>query len=268
MAGLVLLSGCASSGPPRVDGVVWQPDAATSRPHGSWDRLGARQLMIQWTVVDGVAFIDGTEYPTVQPAPDWARIVQEPWAGSVLMGLAGRFNEPAARRDLDQLAAASERLAAIRSPFNVAGWYFPVEADPTWPGVARMADALARLPRPLWISVYDKGNIGPKAFADWIQSWVPADVGVLFQDGVGEYVRSAATAQAYADEIARRRGAERTAVIVEAFRPQPGGGFRAATADELRNQIKAYRGHRLYLFDGPHYVPDSTVDALVGPKAP
>ena len=52
-------------------------------------------------------------------------------------------------------------------------------------------------------------------------------------------------------------------IIAEAFRPQVGGGFRAATVEELKPQIDAYRGYRTYLFDGPHYVSPEMVQGLV-----
>ncbi|PZW97924.1 hypothetical protein DFS28_10446 [Pseudomonas sp. 478] len=45
-------------------------------------------------------------------------------------------------------------------------------------------------------------------------------------------------------------------IIVEAFRPSFGGGFRSASAAELKTQLAAYDGYPLYLFDGPQYVSD------------
>ena len=51
-------------------------------------------------------------------------------------------------------------------------------------------------------------------------------------------------------------------IIAEAFRPQPGGGFRSATVEELMPQLQHYRGYRVWLFDGPHYVNDALVEAL------
>ncbi len=54
----------------------------------------------------------------------------------------------------------------------------------------------------------------------------------------------------------------RVRIIVEAFRPQVGGGFRSATAAELQPQIDAYDGYPLYLFDGPHYVTPELIEAL------
>src|SRR5262245_3392397 len=48
-----------------IQGIIWQPDNVTVQPHGLWDRLGARQLLVQWTVVDGLAFVPGTEFKPV-----------------------------------------------------------------------------------------------------------------------------------------------------------------------------------------------------------
>jgi hypothetical protein len=52
-------------------------------------------------------------------------------------------------------------------------------------------------------------------------------------------------------------------IIVEAFRPNFGGGFRSATAAELKPQLAAYDGYPLYLFDGPHYVTPELVKQMV-----
>jgi hypothetical protein len=218
---------------------------------------------VQWSVVDDWAFIPGVEgIPTAPQLPDWTRIAKEPWAKEVILGLAGRFSEPEARSRMEDLAALSQRLAQLPTPLNVVGWYFPVEVDPTWADAARMAPLLAQLPRPLWVSVYDSTNVGANVLADWLTTWLPRDVGVFFQDGVGVHARNPSTARHYADVLSSRLGASRLRIIVEAFRPDPGGGFRAASAAELVPQIAAYNGYELYLFDGPHYVSDELVTNL------
>src|ERR1700754_4017733 len=79
---------------PLVEGVVWQPDNAHADPRGDWERLGVHELLVQWTAVDGLAFVP--DAPGLRPAaeqPDWARIAREPWAREVIVGLAGRFDE-------------------------------------------------------------------------------------------------------------------------------------------------------------------------------
>jgi hypothetical protein len=252
---------------PLVQGIVWQPDNATINPIGQWQRLGARQLLVQWTAVDNLAFIPGTDLYTLPVLPDWNRIAAEPWAQEVIVGLAGRFDENLARNDLPKLVDTSIQLALLPIPVKVVGWYFPVEIDPTWSQVTLLAKQLDRLPRPLWISVYDSANWGAETLADSLSQWLPPDVGVFFQDGVGVHARTAKVALHYADVLVARFGKHRVKLIAEAFRPQVGGGFRSASAEELLPQLAMYKGHSIYLFDGPHYVPDTLIDQLVQGKS-
>jgi hypothetical protein len=246
-----------------AQGVVWQIDADHVDPHGQWDKLGVRDLLVQWTAVDDVSFLVGAGIPAAQRRPDWPRIAREPWASNVIVGLAGRFDEASARAQVAHLVEQSIRLAAVRPPVHVDGWYFPVEVDPTWNDAGKLGPLLKRLPRPLWISAYDSSNIGGKALADWLDSWLPHDIGVFFQDGCGVYARGPAAARDYADALSAKLGPERVRIIAEAFRPAPGGQFRAASAAELAPQLTAYRGYRTYLFDGPHYVSADIVRALL-----
>jgi hypothetical protein len=247
---------------PGIVGMVWQPDNKTVGIKGDWHKLGARELLVQWTVVDDQAFVPGTGLPSVPVLPDWARIGKEPWAQDVIVGLAGYFSENRSRDNIEQLAAVSERIAKLPLPVHVTGWYFPAEVDPSWTRAKELPGLLAKLPRPLWISVYDGANIGPAATADWLKQWLPDDIGVFFQDGVGVYARTAPVARTYADALRDRLGKDRVRIIVEAFRPNFGGGFRSATAAELKPQLAAYDGYPLYLFDGPHYVTPELVKEL------
>ena len=247
---------------PGIVGIVWQPDNKTVGIKGDWQKLGARELLVQWTVVDDQAFVPGTGLPSVPVLPDWARIAKEPWAQDVIVGLAGYFSENRSRDNIEQLAAMSERIAKLPIPVHVTGWYFPAEVDPSWTRAKELPALLAKLPRPLWISVYDGANIGPAATADWLKQWLPDDIGVFFQDGVGVYARTAPVARTYADALRKRLGKNRVRIIAEAFRPNYGGGFRSATAAELKPQLAAYDGYPLYLFDGPHYVTPELVKQL------
>lgn len=161
----------------------------------------------------------------------------------------------------------SAALARSPTPLNVVGWYFPVEIDPTWAEAHTLAPLLAALPRPLWISVYDSANVGPEALSQSLVKWLPPDVGVFFQDGVGVHAREAHVARHYADVLSARLGRGRVRIIAEAFRPQPGGGLRAATIEELAPQLASYAGYRIYLFDGPHYVSGSLVAQIARQQA-
>lgn len=263
-----LVYGCSSPGSgdagALAQGVVWQPDDDHVDPHGDWNRLGVTDLLVQWTAVDGTSFLPGTDMRTARRLPDWTRIAGEPWARTVIVGLAGRFDEPTARAQAARLVEQSKQLAAVRPAVRIDGYYFPVEVDPTWKDAAALAPLLDTLPRPLWISVYDNSNIGGAALAAWLDGWLPHDVGVFLQDGCGVYARGPAAAREYADALAARLGKDRVRIIAEAFRPAQGGAFRAATAAELLPQLRAYRGYRIYLFDGPHYVSAQLVQDLLG----
>lgn len=250
----------------RVVGMVWQPSRRTLRPRGDWQRLGIHRTLVQWTAVDDLALVAQRHLPPLEAEmPDWARIAAEPWAHEVILGLAGLHDEAAARRAVPALVQQSRAmaLAAAPLPLRVSGWYFPVEVDPTWTPALPLADEMAALPRPLWVSAHDSANRGPEPLADWIERWLPADVGVFFQDGVGVHARTPEVARQYLQVLTRRLGRARLQVIAEAFRPAPGGGFRSATADELLPQIDAYQGWPIFLFDGPHYLDQALVDALV-----
>jgi hypothetical protein len=246
-------------------GIMWQVDDATVRPSGNWQRLGAHRLIVQWTYTEGKSYLADDRLPLHPVLPDWSRIAKEPWAREVIVGLAGEFDENRARASTDSLAALSKDLSAIarNTGLNIVGWYFPVEVDPTWRGASRMGSVLADLPRPLWISVYDRGNIGPKPLADWLLTWLPPDIGVLFQDGVGTDARQARIARDYADELRARLGSDRFALIAEAFRTADTPGFRSATAAELIAQLSEYRGHTVYIFDAPHYLSSHVVNAII-----
>jgi hypothetical protein len=262
VAAAAMLCGCASTVVPPIEGVVWQIDNEHTEPKGDWEKLGARRLLVQWTVVDNLAFVPGTDLPSGARMPDWQRIAAQPWAREVIVGLAGRFDESGARGSLEELTQLSARIARTPPPVNIAGYYFPVEIDPTWMEAFRLKTLLAQLPRPLWISVYDSANVGPEELAQSLVEWLPPDVGVFFQDGVGVHARNASVARHYANVLVRRLGRERVRLIAEAFRPDTGGGFRPATLEELKPQLAAYDGFPIYLFEGPRYVPPSLVQGL------
>jgi hypothetical protein len=261
-AAAALLAGCAGVAVPPIEGVVWQIDNEHTQPQGDWQKLGVKRLLVQWTVVDDLAFVPGTGLAPGANMPDWQQIGQQPWAQEVILGLAGRFDERGARGDLQSLVELSARVARTPPPVNVAGYYFPIEIDPTWMEAFRLRTLLDALPRPLWISVYDSANVGPEELAQSLSEWLPKDVGVFFQDGVGVYAREPYVARHYANVLVRRLGRERVRLIAEAFRPQVGGGFRPATLEELRPQLASYEGFPIYLFEGPRYVPPSLVQGL------
>ena len=268
LATMAWSDGTMADGPVRIGGIVWQPHGLNLRPEGDWDRLGAYQLLVQWRTVDGQpidAQVPGDSNRFEHA--DWHRIGQAPWAKEIILGLAGRFQESEARANAVELANISAAIAAPPHGVNVVGWYFPVEFDPTWEVPTDLVKALAQLPRPLWVSLYDNSNIGTEGLVAYLQRWLPADVGIFWQDGVGIHSRDAVVAKELADGLARHLGHDRLKVIAEAFRPAPGGGFRAATVSELRQQLAHYTAFDVFLFEGPTYVTAASVSGLLAPPA-
>ncbi|MDQ0507204.1 alpha-amylase family protein [Xanthobacter agilis] len=245
-----------------VDGIVWQIHAGSLDPYGEWERLGAQALLLQWIVLNGIAFVPGLGIETIADPPNWARISKEPWARSIIVGLASLSSEPDARRNVAALVDLSARIARKPLPFRPSGYYFPVEADPTWADAPKMGALLSALPRPLWVSAYDNSNIGAAPFADWVDSWLPKDVGLFFQDGVGLYMRTPESARHYGDVLIAKLGRERFRMILEAFRPAGNDQLRPATAAEIRPQIAAYRGLDTFVFEAPHYLDRKLVNEL------
>lgn len=273
MSALVPASAVQAAPLRQLIGMVWQPSSRTMRPRGDWQQLGIRHLLVQWTAVDNQSFVPNAGLaPIGAELPDWGRIAQEPWAQDVILGLAGVHDEGRARAAVETLAAQSLAVAVASAPLplRVSGFYFPIEIDPTWSPPANFPVVLDALPRPLWVSAYDSANRGPQALVEWIERWVPAHVGVFFQDGVGVHARMPAVAREYLHVLSNRLGHARVRAIAEAFRPAAGGAFRSASAQEFLPQIDAYQGWPIYAFDGPHYLHQALVAdlvaAIVGPR--
>lgn len=252
-------------GLPPIAGIVWQPHNANVYPRGNWQRLGVSRLLVQWVVVDDLAFVANRSFQAAPRQPDWNRITQEPWAKHITLGLVGRFSETEARAQAETLARLSTQIANAVGSATTNEWYFPVEFDPTWMPTQGLIRLMADLPRPLWVSVYDNSNRGPEALVAYLRRWLPADVGVFFQDGVGVDTRNATNAAIHANALIHHFGAHRVRLIAEVFRSRPKGGFRSATVDEIRQQLQHYHGQTVYAFEGPTYLPSDVVNQLAAP---
>lgn len=237
-----------------IEGVFWQPDNTTINPSGVWDAIGAHTFVIQYAVTDGKSWYKSRHFERWSVQNDWRRIRSEPWSRHFILGLAGSYDEPKARSSLPLLLYQSQLLIEESRGLRPSAYYFPVEVDPSWTDLSEYVQVLNQLPRPLWISVYS-GDKSSRDIAPWLLSWLPKDVNVFFQDGVGVGTRSPQQALKMYKNIKRALGSQRAALISEAFRPNHFfTGFRSATIFELEEQISVYRGERIYIFDGPHYL--------------
>ncbi|MGB0955032.1 MAG: hypothetical protein ACPGZP_03430 [Panacagrimonas sp.] len=239
---------------PLVEGVIWQPSDDYPAPQGNWQRLGADTLLIQWLANDGYARMPGTSLPARVPMPQWSALAEHAWAGRMIVGLASRADLEAARREADALAAQSLRLATKLEP-KPAAWYAPVEISPDWNDAEAIARYLGELPRPLYVSAYGGYQMSDTDFVEWVLSWLPSDVTLLYQDGVGVGRQSVEQARRRADLLAARLGHQRFAIVLEAFRETVDGRFKPAPLWRVAKQLRRYRGLRVYLFSARHLTP-------------
>lgn len=233
-----------------AEGIFWQPDQQHLGPHGDWQQIGVESLVVQYGSVDERAWFANAYQQAYADVPDWKRIGGEPWARRIVMGLAGNFDEDASRQRVSDLARMSSLLAQ-HTPLPASAYYFPVEADPSWKDVGTLGTALNTLPRPLWVSIYSR-PITPQALAAWVLTWLPPDVGVMLQDGVGIGDRSPEQAQALFDALQRTLGPGRVIMVAETFHQDAEGNLQSAPLSQLVRQLKTYRGDRVYLYDTSH----------------
>ena len=237
-----------------IEGIFWQPNRATVNPYGSWDAIGGNTFIIQYAVTDGKSWYKSKNFQSWSNENDWKRIRNEPWSQNFILGLAGSYDEPKGRNSLSELLQQSLVLIEETKGLRPSAYYFPVEVDPTWTNLDDYVRVLNQLPRPLWISVYsaDKSS---RDISTWLNQWLPQDVNVFFQDGVGVGVRSPKQALRMYKQLKNSLGENRVALISEAFRQrQIFSGNRSATFLELAEQLDTYQGERIYIFDGPHYL--------------
>lgn len=237
---------------PLLEGVFWQPTDDYAFPSGNWHLLGADTLIVQWTVNDGRAWMPSRLFPTVPRPPDWGALQREPWAGRVVLGLASRMDLEAGRADWQRLLRHS-RQAVVEAPLQPVAWYAPLEISPDWEDAAAVAAYLEDLPRPLQVSAYGGYDMSPAVFADWVASWLPEDVVLLYQDGVGVGRHSPEQARARVDVLRERFGEDRVVMVLEAFSESSDGRFGPASLRQLMAQFRAYRGLRVYAFSARHF---------------
>lgn len=247
----------AKTAPPKIEGIFWQIDQM-SQASGNWDLLGIHTLVTQWSIVDSRSFFKEIPIESWEHQPDWTSIAEQPWSKHVILGLAGMFQEPLARENIDQLYLQSQQVINSTLPIQTSDYYFPIEVDPSWNGVANFAQYISRFQRPIWISIYSADRRA-SFLQYWLESWLPANANVFFQDGVGVGTRTPEEAAIIYKNLRTQVGEKRVVILLEAFRRKADGSFRAAYPWEIARQLKAYSGQRVYIFDGPHYLNKASV---------
>lgn len=247
--------------PAQIIGVFWQPNLQT-KPVGNWNLIGATTFVPQFGMVQGKSWFPTSTIPQWQPNPDWNKVQNQAWSQHLILGLSGEYDEKKARAHVKELGLQSKQfIKEVQLSKPPSSYYFPVEADPSWLGVTRLANTLNTLPAPLWISIYS-GQAEPKNYDLWLNSWLPPHTSVFFQDGVGTGVRTPEQALQVLNQLQQRFGKERIVIVLEAFRPKANGGFRAAYPWEIIDQLSTYQNQKVFIFDGPHYLNHVNVYAI------
>jgi len=196
---------------------------AALRPREQWERLfadmaqvGIAQVLVQWTLADGVAFYARTPAgPDDAPVLDvlfelaerhgmrlWLGLAHDAgwWAGIDRSRPATDVEVFLARRRVANLEVARALAPQVSSRATFAGWYVPDEIDDkNWLGADRgplVADYLGRVAgelallapgTPVAVSGFAQGWATPQQVVElWSAILDRAPVGpVLFQDGVG-----------------------------------------------------------------------------------
>lgn len=266
LVGLVVLVALPQRLP--VHGVIWQPTADYPAPRGCLSELGAKALLVQWSAV----YTPAHQKPSYRVSrAQLAAIARRGWVQGLLVGLAGEFDMRRARLRASFLARRSQRVHARLSRLG-QGYYAPIEISPQWRSTRAIRDYLRALPRPLWVSVYGGYDLSNRVFGNWMATWLPAHVHVLYQDGVGTGQATAPRAARRVKALMHRFGAQRVAIVLEAFRRRQ-RRFEPAPIGAIARQLRAYRGLRVWLFS-PRYMGCMRTVALKaywywdGPRAP
>lgn len=238
----------------RIDGVIWQPDLAYATPSGNWEAIGAHTLVVQWLVVDSVAWTRTAGFKQSPHMPNWSQLQQQPWARSLVLGLAANRDLDASRREVDTYTRQSN-IIAKSAPVRPLAWYASIEISPDWRDTDAIKTYLSSLPRPLWVSIYGGYDMAAHQYVAWVKSWLPKKVHILFQDGVGVDRESISAARTKAQALIKAFGANRVSVVLEAFAITNGGQIHSASVWRIAAQLRAYHGMSVYVFAGRYLPP-------------
>lgn len=253
-------------------------DEDWKRLFGYFTALGLTDLVVQWSVLDDLAFHPnpseagrtGSPLESILAAADEARM-------RVLVGLAhdsrywdeiraesAPLGDYLRRLESRSLAAAQRMTSLLAAHRSFEGWYLPLEVDDVnWVDPVRrgllfehlrgLSEQLRRIEPAARIALsgFSNARIDPRGFESFwhgLLASAPAIDVVLLQDGVGAHKLDIAEVPLYmaaAGKAASRNGRELRAVV-ETFRQTAGPPiddkpFSAAPAamDRLQRQLRA-----------------------------
>ena len=204
-----------------IKGVIWQPTLDYNTPIGSWDKIGADTILVQWTLLEKKAWLGALTHPEWTPSPDWSQIVSQPWAKEIIFGLSGDFNMLKARKEsayhMSTSLDLSNSIKKLKISNKIRGWYAPIEIDPSWSNTEEIVKYLEGIPEPLYVSSFVGKFEDPKKYAKWVAKWLPKNRNLLFQDSVGTRALNQRESLLYTNALVDELGHNRVNVILEAF---------------------------------------------------
>lgn len=253
-----------------VNGIFWPTQAANVDFRRPWNALGATTTIFQWVAVDGSSFIPNIWLPLNSKQLNLTNIATYPWAAKIVVGTPGLSNQATARTSAASLAALAQEYGTLIYPSNVTGFYFPVTFDPSWVAAPTvMAPLWSLLPRPLYVTVFYDSTVDGATGAAWANSFIPTDVTILFQDGVGTYGTDPVLALTQAMQLKKLH--TKLELVTECFRPNPafpgsGSKYIPITVDEYYEQLTHYEGTGLtvHAYDGPDYLDSELIQEIKG----
>jgi hypothetical protein len=270
--------------PPRITGTFLQ----LLESHGDWTEtewnrlfddlqlLGVKELILQWSVIDDVAFYKSKAFRQVRNTPLNAVLdLADSRHMRVQIGLVHdsdywshidkSASEVAAYLKglrVRSLEAAAELTPILKRHSSVQGWYIPEELDDVnwrtkatqsilFEHVRALSQSLRSL-GPGWtisISAFCQGQSSPEVFEHfWTKFYEATQVDVVFfQDGVGVNKLTISEVPIYLEAIhnAARKSGRSMIVVVELFRQTSGpplnnAAFAAvpASLERIKNQLR------------------------------
>lgn len=262
-----------------IDGIFWQTLNANVDYRSRWELLGVTGTMFQWvavgtTVEEMASFLpnDLVSIPNkYSKTLNISDVATYPWAEDIIIGLAGFWGESTSRANTALMTTWATEIASLSWPTNVSGYYFPLEIDPTWTDAPTvMQSVFSALPRPLYVSAYYGNNVNTAEAAAWLASFIPSDVTLLFQDGVGAFNVSVPEAAIRINQLIAAFPANKVEIILEAFRVNPnyagvdGTYFLPATANQILEQAASFsKLGKVWAFDGPSYITSKIIQEML-----
>ena len=201
---------------------------------------------------------------------DLADIATRPWARRMIIGTPGLSDETQARARIHELADLAQKFGTLSYPSNAAGFYFPVEIDPTYTAAPADFGAIwSKLPRPCTCrSTTAPASTTRPPRNGWTHSSpgrdhpVPGRRGRTRRDAAAGAGPLRPDPRATPEDRDDRRGLPSESHARRRL-------LHSATAAEYQAQLQAYAHlDPVHVFDGPNYLDAALIQRIGGVEPP